>query len=75
MLPKARLIVPLVAASIAPEPPPSSLGMTIEKSPVYPVPESVTVADVIVPPDTIYVPRATLSLLMEMLPPSIGMFW
>ena len=52
MLPKARLIVPLVAASIAPEPPPSSLGIVTEKSPVYPVPESVTVADVIVPPDT-----------------------
>ena len=47
------MIVPLTAPSIAPEPPPSSLGITIEKSPVYPVPESVTVADVIVPPDTI----------------------
>ena len=43
----------MTAASIAPEPPPSSLGMTTEKFPVYPVPESVTVADVIVPPDTI----------------------
>ena len=52
MLPKARLIVPLTAPSIAPLPPPSSLGIVTEKSPVYPVPESVTVADVIVPPDT-----------------------
>ena len=54
MLPNERLIVPLTAPSIAPTPPPSSLGMVTEKSPVYPVPESVTVADVIVPPDTIY---------------------
>ena len=53
MLPKARLIVPFVALSIAPTPPPSSLGIVIEKLPVYPVPASVTVADVIVPPDTI----------------------
>ena len=53
MLPNARLIVPLTAARIAPEPPQSSLGIVTEKSPVYPVPESVTVADVIVPPDTI----------------------
>ena len=75
MLPNERLIVPLTAPSIAPEPPPSSLGITTEKSPVYPVPASVTVADVIVPPDTIYVARATLSLLIETLPPSIGMFW
>ena len=52
ILPNERLIVPLTAASIAPEPPPSSLGIVTEKSPVYPVPESVTEADVIVPPDT-----------------------
>ena len=52
MLPKARLIVPFAAESIAPLPPPSSLGIVTEKSPVYPVPESVTEADVIVPPDT-----------------------
>ena len=75
MLPKARLIVPFVALSIAPTPPPSSLGMVTEKSPVYPVPASVTVADEIVQPETMYVARATLSLLIETLPPSIGMFW
>ena len=64
MLPNERLIVPFVALSIAPDPPPSSLGIVTEKSPVYPVPASVTVADVIVPLVTIYVARATLSLLM-----------
>ena len=49
MLPNARLIVPLTAARIAPEPPPSSAGIVILNPAVYPVPESVTLADVIVP--------------------------
>ena len=56
------MIVPLTAPSIAPEPPPSSLGITTEKSPVYPVPESVTVADVIVPPVTMSVSYTHLTL-------------
>ena len=52
MLPKARLIVPLLAASIAPLPPPNSDGIVTLNPAVYPVPESVTCADVITPPET-----------------------
>ena len=53
ILPNERLIVPLTAARIAPLPPPSSVGIVILNPAVYPVPESVTLADVITPPDTI----------------------
>ena len=52
MLPYTRLIVPLTAVKIAPEPPPNSVGIVILNPAVYPVPESVTVADVITPPET-----------------------
>ena len=52
-LPKTRLIVPLTAVKDALEPPPSSDGIVTAKSPVYPVPESTTLADVITPPLTI----------------------
>ena len=47
------MIVPLTAVRIAPEPPPSSAGIVILNPAVYPVPESVTVADVITPLVTI----------------------
>ena len=50
MLPYARLIVPLTAVRIAPLPPPNSAGIVILNPALYPVPESVTLADVITPP-------------------------
>ena len=53
MLPNARLIVPLLAVRIAPLPPPRSPGIVILNPALYPVPEAVTCADVITPPDTI----------------------
>ena len=49
MLPYTRLIVPLTAVKIAPLPPPNSAGIVMLNPAVYPVPESVTVADVITP--------------------------
>ena len=52
MLPNARLIVPLTAVRFAPDPPPSSDGIVTVNPAVYPVPESVTLALVIVPPET-----------------------
>ena len=74
MLPNPRLIVPLTAVNAAALPPPSSDGIVILNPAVYPVPESVTVADVITPLATTYVPLATPSAETLTLPPSSGKF-